>query len=138
MKYIGQKLSLEGSLPTSVHHWLGQQLETRGIDAVIYTRYILSLLQNDTYETDSAADYYPSSRHSIYAGVTPATRTQPAKGKRKRSDEELRKLAAVECLLAVSDEVCHAAELFDSKSCMLGCTLPCSFQIMMWHQLCQM
>ena len=35
------------SLSSSVMSWFGQELETRGIDAVIYTRYILSILQQE-------------------------------------------------------------------------------------------
>lgn len=35
-----------------VQTWLGQELEKCGIDAVIYTRYILSLLLHDSYDYD--------------------------------------------------------------------------------------
>ncbi|XP_018327290.1 uncharacterized protein LOC108738385 isoform X2 [Agrilus planipennis] len=36
------------SLPSEISDWLEEQLEARGIDAVVYTRYILSLLHRDT------------------------------------------------------------------------------------------
>ena len=45
MKYPEYRLSMEAALPSSVQSWLGQQLELRGIDSLIYTRYIISLLQ---------------------------------------------------------------------------------------------
>lgn len=35
-----------------VQSWLGQELEKCGIDAVIYTRYVLSLLLHDSYDYD--------------------------------------------------------------------------------------
>ncbi|XP_063231795.1 uncharacterized protein LOC134536133 isoform X2 [Bacillus rossius redtenbacheri] len=37
-------------MPSAVQDWLDEQLEARGIDAVVYTRYILSLLQRDTLD----------------------------------------------------------------------------------------
>lgn len=53
---------LVGSLPAAemsllqslgpVQNWLGQELEKCGIDAVIYTRYVLSLLLHDSYDYD--------------------------------------------------------------------------------------
>lgn len=36
------------SMPSAVSDWLEEQLEARGIDAVVYTRYVLSLLHRDT------------------------------------------------------------------------------------------
>ncbi|KAI4459229.1 hypothetical protein MML48_6g00012833 [Holotrichia oblita] len=35
------------SMPSAVSDWLEEQLEARGIDAVVYTRYVLSLLYRD-------------------------------------------------------------------------------------------
>lgn len=35
-----------------VQNWLGQELEKCGIDAMIYTRYVLSLLLHDSYDYD--------------------------------------------------------------------------------------
>lgn len=55
-------VSLLGSLSPSdmsllqslgpVQSWLGQELEKCGIDAMIYTRYVLSLLLHDSYDYD--------------------------------------------------------------------------------------
>ncbi|KAJ4439227.1 hypothetical protein ANN_07347 [Periplaneta americana] len=39
------------SMPSAVQDWLDEQLEARGIDAVVYTRYVLSLLQRDTLDS---------------------------------------------------------------------------------------
>lgn len=36
------------SMPSAVSDWLEEQLEARGIDAVVYTRYVLSLLHRDS------------------------------------------------------------------------------------------
>lgn len=35
------------SMPSAVSDWLEEQLEARGIDAIVYTRYVLSLLYRD-------------------------------------------------------------------------------------------
>lgn len=37
-------------MPSVVSEWLEEQLEARGIDAVVYTRYILSLLHTHTID----------------------------------------------------------------------------------------
>lgn len=38
------------SMPSAVSNWLDEQLEARGIDAVVYTRYVLSLLHSHTVD----------------------------------------------------------------------------------------
>lgn len=38
------------STPSEVSNWLEEQLEARGIDAVVYARYILSLLYRDSID----------------------------------------------------------------------------------------
>ncbi len=127
---MGRKMaSIEaGSLSPSVMSWFGQELEMRGIDAVIYTRYILSILQQeDPGDLDLEAKFFPPLKKQLTPGSVylepPAVRLSPAAGSRGRScsssggkgrktdkkkgitSEELKKLAAVECLLSVSDEV---------------------------------
>ena len=47
------------SMPSAVQDWLDEQLEARGIDAVVYTRYVVSLLQRDTLERPD--DLFPLS-----------------------------------------------------------------------------
>lgn len=125
--------------PASLHSWLGHELEIRGIDAVIYTRYILSILQQDGYQADLLEEFFPSSGCGKTGLVTPDARKglgatqclpsgkhgkalkgfkvspswKPEKKKPgvvhdgKESEELLKKTAAVECLLSVSDEVMY-------------------------------
>lgn len=53
--FVGPLAASEMSLLQSlgpVQSWLGQELEKCGIDAMIYTRYVLSLLLHDSYDYD--------------------------------------------------------------------------------------
>lgn len=67
---------LVGSLPATemsllqslgpVQSWLGQELEKCGIDAMIYTRYVLSLLLHDSYDYDLQDQVgFPNLKHNI-------------------------------------------------------------------------
>jgi len=48
MKLTHQRMTNRyNNTPEAILDWLEEQLENRGIDAVVYTRYILSLLQED-------------------------------------------------------------------------------------------
>lgn len=59
---VSRAFSLSGPVSSSemsslqslgpVQSWLGQELEKCGIDAMIYTRYVLSLLLHDSYDYD--------------------------------------------------------------------------------------
>ena len=82
--------------------WLGKELEVRGIDAVIYTRYILSILQQDHFEMegDPERDLFVHGKDTRVKGK----RQQ----KRRRSSwtaEDLKKNAVLECLQSVTGEV---------------------------------
>ena len=55
-------MPLEATLSTPVQNWLGHELESRGIDAVIYTRYILSILQQDNYDIEVTEDFFSPTR----------------------------------------------------------------------------
>lgn len=98
MRLPGIEMSVSARLPPAVHSWLGRELEQRGIDAVVYTHYILSLLleATDCYETDPL-----QSKREARSRFP--TKVWPAKTKGRRSDEEIRKSAAIECLLSVSE-----------------------------------
>ncbi|KFP86476.1 Uncharacterized protein KIAA0232, partial [Acanthisitta chloris] len=75
-----------------VQTWLGQELEKCGIDAMIYTRYVLSLLLHDSYDYD-----LQEQEKVIFLFWC----------KKKCSDltlEEMKKQAAVQCLRSASDE----------------------------------
>ncbi|XP_073504101.1 uncharacterized protein KIAA0232 homolog isoform X2 [Phyllobates terribilis] len=85
-----------------VQTWLGQELEKCGIDAMIYTRYVLSLLLHDSYDYD-----LQDQENDIFAGWEKGACKKWGKGKKKSSDlsmEEMKKQAAVQCLLSASDE----------------------------------
>ena len=131
-------LGAEAPLSSSVTSWLGHELELRGIDAMIYTRYILSILQQDDLTFDlHDADFFPQLKKgtvSVPKVVTPGgaasgtggsacshscsggDKGAKAKGRGRKGDslkrrsaemdsEKLKKSAAVECLLSVTDEV---------------------------------
>ncbi|KAG8453469.1 hypothetical protein GDO86_000194 [Hymenochirus boettgeri] len=85
-----------------VQAWLGQELEKCGIDAMIYTRYVLSLLLHDSYDYD-----LQEQENDIFLGWEKGACKKWGKGKKKSSDlsvEEMKKQAAVQCLLSASDE----------------------------------
>nr|XP_005906317.1 PREDICTED: uncharacterized protein KIAA0232 homolog [Bos mutus] len=83
-----------------VQTWLGQELEKCGIDAMIYTRYVLSLLLHDSYDYD-----LQEQENDIFLGWEKGAYKKW--GKKKCSDltlEEMKKQAAVQCLRSASDE----------------------------------
>ncbi|EPY88697.1 hypothetical protein CB1_000159033 [Camelus ferus] len=87
--------------------WLGQELEKCGIDAMIYTRYVLSLLLHDSYDYD-----LQEQENDIFLGWEKGAYKKWGKSKKKCSDltlEEMKKQAAVQCLRSASDEVCAEA-----------------------------
>ncbi|XP_041724252.2 uncharacterized protein KIAA0232-like [Coregonus clupeaformis] len=101
-----------GPLPTSemsllhslgpVQSWLGQELEKCGIDALIYTRYVLSLLLHDSYDLQDQ-------ENDIFLGWEKGTGKKWGKSKKKGggtdlSLDEIKKQAAVQCLRSASDE----------------------------------
>ncbi|KAL6491290.1 hypothetical protein MHYP_G00016350 [Metynnis hypsauchen] len=102
-----------GSLPPSemsllqslgpVQSWLGQELEKCGIDAMIYTRYVLSLLLHDSYDYD-----LQDQENDIFLGWEKGAGKKWGKSRRKGgtdlSLEEMKKQAAVQCLRSASDE----------------------------------
>ncbi|XP_012671032.2 uncharacterized protein KIAA0232 homolog isoform X2 [Clupea harengus] len=86
-----------------VQNWLGQELEKCGIDAVIYTRYVLSLLLHDSYDYD-----LQDQENDIFLGWEKGAGKKWARSRRKGgadvSLEEMKKQAAVQCLRSASDE----------------------------------
>ncbi|XP_045690584.1 uncharacterized protein KIAA0232 homolog isoform X1 [Phyllostomus hastatus] len=85
-----------------VQTWLGQELEKCGIDAMIYTRYVLSLLLHDSYDYD-----LQEQENDIFLGWEKGAYKKWGKSKKKCSDlslEEMKKQAAVRCLRSASDE----------------------------------
>ncbi|XP_076145083.1 uncharacterized protein KIAA0232 homolog isoform X1 [Alosa pseudoharengus] len=86
-----------------VQNWLGQELEKCGIDAVIYTRYVLSLLLHDSYDYD-----LQDQENDIFLGWEKGAGKKWTRSRRKGgadvSLEEMKKQAAVQCLRSASDE----------------------------------
>lgn len=104
MKFPDYRLSMEAALPSSVDIWLGQELEQRGIDSLIYTRYIISILRQDIEDPDiieKDIDLITKYKNKADFGK------RNKKAERKKfsiSDEERKKVAAIECLSAISEE----------------------------------
>ena len=98
MKYPEHKLSMETALPSSVQCWLGNELEIRGIDSVIYSRYIIHLLLED--HDEECTEYL-----ELFFNPRLDIRSKLKNHKRLHNQEEKKKKAAIECLQAVSEEV---------------------------------
>lgn len=91
----------------AVQSWLGQELETRGIDAVIYTRYILSILQQDGFEPDiDVLDSEPFRFRKQKQGGRINGKGKKRKSLLKSSTEDRKKIAVLECLQSVTEEEC--------------------------------
>ncbi|XP_040822414.1 uncharacterized protein KIAA0232 homolog isoform X1 [Ochotona curzoniae] len=85
-----------------VQTWLGQELEKCGIDAMIYTRYVLSLLLHDGCDYD-----LQEQENDIFRGWEKGACKKWGKSKKRCPDltlEERKKQAAVQCLRSASDE----------------------------------
>ncbi|XP_024917323.1 uncharacterized protein KIAA0232 homolog [Cynoglossus semilaevis] len=112
---VGSLSASEMSLLQSlgpVQSWLGQELEKCGIDAMIYTRYVLSLLLHDSYDYD-----LQDQENDIFLGWEKGTGKKWGKSKKKGgtdlSLEEMKKQAAVQCLRSASDENSGIESLVD-------------------------
>lgn len=107
------------SMPSAVSDWLEEQLEARGIDAVVYTRYVLSLLHTHTVDAIYADD-------DQLVPFKKEVANGSGKGNRKRfrrftndkwryaDPEQLKRSAAVQCLRSASDhQNCEVESLVD-------------------------
>ncbi|XP_052100617.1 uncharacterized protein LOC127734665 isoform X1 [Mytilus californianus] len=106
MKYPEHKLSMETALPSSVQSWLGNELEIRGIDSVIYSRYIIHLLLED--HDEECMEYL-----ELFFNPRLDVKSKVKRRRCSRSQEEKKKKAAIECLQAVSDENCGIEKLVE-------------------------
>lgn len=93
MKYRGVR-----ALPASVALWLEQQLEERGIDSIIYTRYILSLLQDDSFDINDLPSFSKATKINNWKSC---------------NLEELKRTAVVECLTEATDQAVEIESLVD-------------------------
>ncbi|XP_071792673.1 uncharacterized protein [Asterias amurensis] len=93
----------------ALQSWLGHELETRGIDAVIYTRYILSILQQDGFEPETDCDRFIPKKD---------VRSAKAKGhqykfRKSWTADDWKKYAVLECLQAVTEKDCGIESLVE-------------------------
>lgn len=108
------------SMPSAVSDWLEEQLDARGIDAVVYTRYVLSLLHRDSQDLlVSDQDLQGPKEVSSKCGRGGRNKRfrRPASswwGHVVRADvEQLRRSAAVECLMSAAEQKCGIESLVD-------------------------
>ncbi|XP_030756780.1 uncharacterized protein LOC115882703 isoform X1 [Sitophilus oryzae] len=103
------------SMPSAVSDWLEEQLEARGIDSEVYTRYILSLLHAHTLDL-----IYPEEDFAFH----PIKKEEGRGHKRVRRSgswwrhanedpEQIKRSAAVECLMSAADQNCEVESLVD-------------------------
>ncbi|XP_057662395.1 uncharacterized protein LOC130897516 [Diorhabda carinulata] len=109
------------SMPSAVSNWLDEQLEARGIDAVVYTRYILSLLHSHTvdvlYPEDDFQFTHSHSKKEVRKfnrGYTGSHRSSADWWRHAHVEaERIKRSAAVECLLSASEQNCGIESLVD-------------------------
>lgn len=87
--------------------WLEEQLEQRGIDAIVYTRYVLSLL---LYSSNSS---HSGSSDQVWTWQDMRRRSSSTRNTSVEEAERQRRLAAVNCLEAASDHPHHIESLVD-------------------------
>lgn len=106
------------SMPSAVSDWLEEQLEARGIDAVVYTRYVLSLLHTHAVDV-----IYPDEELQFSRLKKEVKRSSGGRKRFRRSSdwwrhaqadaEQIKRSAAVECLMSASDQNCEIESLVD-------------------------
>ncbi|XP_050508438.1 uncharacterized protein LOC114341448 isoform X1 [Diabrotica virgifera virgifera] len=109
------------SMPSAVSNWLDEQLEARGIDAVVYTRYILSLLHSHTvdvlYPEDDFQFPYSHSKKDVRRynrGYLGSHRSSSDWWRHVHADaEQIKRSAAIKCLLSASEQNCEIESLVD-------------------------
>ncbi|KAJ8981773.1 hypothetical protein NQ317_002367 [Molorchus minor] len=106
------------SMPSAVSDWLEEQLEARGIDAVVYTRYVLSLLHTHTIDVIYPDEDLQFSRLKKEvkrsSGGRKRVRNSSEWWRHAQADaEQIKRSAAVECLMSASDQNCEIESLVD-------------------------
>nr|CAH7717085.1 unnamed protein product [Callosobruchus chinensis] len=107
-------------IPSSVSDWLEEQLEARGIESVLYARYILSLLRTHTVDVvcpDDDGDLQLEHLKKEVKGSSGRKRCRKTSAdwwRLSQADaEQLKRSAAVECLMSASDQNCEMESLVD-------------------------
>ncbi|XP_074039030.1 uncharacterized protein isoform X2 [Leptinotarsa decemlineata] len=106
------------SMPSAVSDWLQGQLEARGIDAVLYTRYVLSLLHSHPvdliYQDDLELSHLKKEVGKSNGGRKRSRKSSSDWWRYAQADaEQIKRSAAVECLLSASDQNCEIESLVD-------------------------
>ncbi|KAI1303073.1 Uncharacterized protein HDE_02464 [Halotydeus destructor] len=116
--------------PNAVHDWLRNELELRGIDSSVYTRYVLSMLSDDEDEDGSANNSRPQSNaskqrkkcskqannknlHRKYQGTNWSNAVEMCCDRDEYATPEARKDAVVSCLQNASEENVDIKSLID-------------------------
>lgn len=102
MKFFEYKFFMEiVRLSSLVQKWFGYQLEIRGIDFVIYFRYIIYFLQQDDDEIQDYVDFF----FNFKVEKKYQCKVVRYDKKKVKNSEERKKFVVIECLQVVFDEV---------------------------------
>ncbi|XP_060068518.1 LOW QUALITY PROTEIN: uncharacterized protein LOC132548654 [Ylistrum balloti] len=118
MRYLEKQVHMETLHLPSVQTWLGNELESRGIDSMIYSRHIIQLLQEDDEEEVDCPDYFDFNKYKPKMNkkgkVKKQEKVNPA-NLEKRQDRK--KSAVIECLQAVVPEEDTGIEILVEELC---------------------
>ncbi|KAF5269358.1 hypothetical protein FQA39_LY08750 [Lamprigera yunnana] len=97
------------SMPSEISDWLEEQLEARGIDAVVYTRYVISLLNRDSVDIVSPDQdlHFNQPIKEVRRSGSGRKRFRCFSEWREYAQtdaEQLKRSAAIECLMSASDQ----------------------------------
>ncbi|CAG9772609.1 unnamed protein product [Ceutorhynchus assimilis] len=106
------------SMPSAVSDWLEEQLEARGIDSEVYTRYILSLLHAHTLDVIYPEDDLTFSKFKKDGGrgvvsYKRSRRTDTWWRHAQADAEQIKRSAAVQCLMSAAEQSCEIESLVD-------------------------
>ncbi|XP_006819553.1 uncharacterized protein LOC102808348 [Saccoglossus kowalevskii] len=99
----------------SLQSWLGHELEVRGIDAMIYTRYILSILQQDNLDVERELLQSPGENTLQRPGkdICKSGKGKNVKRPKSLDVEDFKKSTAVKCLQSVVEQECDIENLVE-------------------------
>ncbi|KAL1505372.1 hypothetical protein ABEB36_004955 [Hypothenemus hampei] len=106
------KYSQMVSMPSEVSDWLEEQLEARGIDSKVYARYILSLLHAHELEVIRPEEDFPFTK--LKKEEKRCQKQKKPWFKQSLDADQIKRSAAVECLMSAADQVsCEIESLVD-------------------------
>ncbi|OWF52772.1 uncharacterized protein LOC110447327 [Mizuhopecten yessoensis] len=118
MRYLEKQVHMETLHMPSVQVWLGNELESRGIDSIIYSRHIIQLLQQDDDEEIDCPDYFDFNKYKPQVNKKGKVK-KPEKVNQANSEktEDRKKNAAIECLQAAVSEEDTGIEVLVEELC---------------------